>query len=82
MTNILAYLEAARQTAAVPEKARIEFLKAVKIFKKKGADKYEDGDNMIDINVEPWTDVILSFRPNDPGAEEIREWVAKQVAVE
>lgn len=82
LTNILAYLEAARQTAAVPEEARIEFLKAVKMLKGKGPNKYEDGENMLDITVEPWVDTILSFRPDDPGHEEIREWVKRQVAVE
>lgn len=40
--SILAYLEAARQTNAVPEKARIEFLRAVKFFKKQAYDKNAD----------------------------------------
>lgn len=38
--SILSYPEAARQTAAVPEKARIEFLRAVKIFKKHCREPY------------------------------------------
>lgn len=78
--SILAYLEAARQTAAVPHKTCIEFLRAVKIYKKTANDKIVDGDNILDVDADLWREDILSLRPNDTGVEAVKEWFSKQVA--
>lgn len=80
--SILAYLEAARQTAAVPDKARSEFLRVVKIYKKAANDKNIDGDNMLDLDPEQWQDATLSLIPNGPRTEAVKEWISKQVATD
>lgn len=79
LAQIIAYLEAARQTAAVPEKARAEFLKAVKFYTPIGGDKYREGKDMPSIDAELWQEAILSLRPDDTGAEVVREWIKNQV---
>lgn len=77
LTNILGYLEASRQTAAVPHKARIEFLKAVGFLTEKKDGTIEVTKDCFTFDVDDWAKHILSFRPNDPGHREIKEWVAK-----
>lgn len=67
LVNILGYMEASRQTAAVPEQARINFLKAVGFMTEDSDGEDAVTTDCLDISVPEWVKLITGLRAADPG---------------